>query len=395
MTTLTIESEAQSEALPDAQSDAHIKLDFGKLGPDIRRELRALCKLDNYHAVFGLLFDYAVIAVSVYLCVGVSWWFYPASLILIGSTQRAFVNLLHESSHKVLAKNGKLNVLFGTVFSGYLILHLYNPYRSSHIGFHHRFLGDPEKDPDFSFHVECGIYDHTSSNRTFFLKNVLLAMLGFRTFSYVKYVVEDRLLFKAQDVAVSMPVKLRTERRALLAQWVLILGALAFLGALPEFFLLWVVPMFTSAIAVGWLSELAEHYPLPESEDRRILMTRNRHGWAIERFLLGRHHDNYHLVHHLNTGVPFWNMRKAHQVLLGDAAYARWDALWAGILTRAPGRGDQETLVSYASKYRNWRRAGGDPKELDTSFAEMLALARDASPHLAGPSRPDPVVTAR
>ncbi len=374
--------------------DTHIKLDFGSLAPHIRRELRDLCRTDNYHALFGLLFDYAVIAASVYLCLGISWWFYPVSLILIGSTQRAFVNLLHEASHKVLARNTKLNVLFGTVFSGYLVLHLYNPYRSSHIGLHHRFLGDPEKDPDFSFHLECGIYDHSSSNRTFFLKNILLAMFGFRTLAYVKYVIEDRLMFRQEDIAVSMPITLRTERRVLVFQWAAILAAVAVFGVLPEFALFWVVPMFTSAIVIGWLSELAEHYPLPESESRRILMTRNRHGWAIERFLLGRHNDNYHLVHHLNTGVPFWNMRKAHQVLLGDEAYARWDALWAGILTRsraaknAGSTANQQTLLSYAATYRDWRRAGGDPRALDTSFAEMLALARNSVQEPIGAARP-------
>jgi hypothetical protein len=106
-------------------------------------------------------------------------------------------------------------------------------------------------------------------------------------------------------------------------------------------------------------------------------MTRNRHGWAIERFLLGRHNDNYHLVHHLNTGVPFWNMRRAHKVLLGDPAYARWDGLWAGILTRRAGHRNRETLISYAAKYRDWRRGGGDPRELSLSFAELVALSQD------------------
>jgi fatty acid desaturase len=351
-------------------------LDFEKLDPQIRRDLHALCRLDNHHAIGGLLFDYGVIAGCAYLCLGVSWWFYPVAVVLIGSTQRAFVNLLHEASHKVLARNPRLNLAFGTIFSGYLVLHLYNPYRSSHIGFHHRFLGDADKDPDFSFHVECGIYDHEPSNRKFFLQNIALAMLGFRTWRYVRYVVEDRLLFRQRDVAVSMPVTVRTERLVLLGEWIVLLSVLTATGSLVPFLLLWVVPLFTSAVAIGWLSELAEHYPLPESENRRILMTRNRHGWAIERFLLGRHNDNYHLVHHLNTGVPFWNMYHAHRVLLGDAAYARWDGLWAGILTRRADQQDRETLLSYASKYRDWRRAGGQPQHLARSFAELMALSQ-------------------
>ncbi len=349
--------------------------DFERLDPATRRNLKALCRLDNHHAPLGILFDYAVIAASVYLCVGLNWWFYPMALVLIGSTQRAFVNLLHESSHKVLAKNPKLNLLFGTMFSGYLVLHLYNPYRSSHIGLHHRYLGDPENDPDYGFHREIGIYDHESSNRGFFLRNILFAVLGLRSLAYLRYVVEDRVLFKADRVTVSMPVKLRTEKLALLAQWALILGLVIGFGVWWQFLLLWVVPLLTTAIAVGWLSELAEHYPLPESEDKPLLMTRNRHGWAIERFLLGRHNDNFHLVHHLNTGVPFWNMRKAHKILLADESYAAWDGMWSGILSRTRAEADRETLVSYASKYRDWRREGGSPATAEGTFAELRALA--------------------
>ncbi|MEU1845281.1 fatty acid desaturase family protein [Micromonospora sediminicola] len=366
-------------------------LDFSKLSPEIRRELRRLCRLDNHHGILGVLFDYAVIAFAVYLSLGVSYWFYPVSLVLIGSTQRALVNLLHEASHKVLARNPTLNLVLSTVFTGHLVFHMHNPYRSSHIGLHHRYLGDREKDPDYSFHVECGIYDPRGSNRAFFLRNILFAVLGLRTLEYVRYVVEDRLLFREDQVAVSMPMSLRAERWLLLGVWTALLTPIVSGGYLLEFLLFWIVPLFTTAVAIGWLSELAEHFPLPESESRQILMTRNRHGWAVERFLLGRHNDNYHLVHHLNTGVPFWNMKKAHRILLGDPAYAQWDGLWAGILTRPPGRRDKETLISYAAKYRQWRRDGGVPGEPgQRSFAEIVALGRTAPETRTPPYRADP-----
>ncbi|HEX4833470.1 MAG TPA: fatty acid desaturase [Trebonia sp.] len=364
-------------------------LDFTRLSPQIRRDVRKLCRLDNYHAPLAIAFDYATIAVAVYLCLGVSFWFYPVTLVLIGSTQRALVNILHESSHKVLARNGVLNVLLGTAFSGHLVFHVYNAYRSSHIGLHHRYLGDDDRDPDYAFHREIGIYDPAASNRAFLLRNLLLAVLGLRSVAYLRYVVQDRLLFRGDQVTVSMPINLRLERCLLAAVWAAILVPCALTGSWLYLLLFWVAPMLTTAVAVGWLSELAEHYPLPESETRQILMTRNRHGWLLERFLLGRHRDNYHLVHHLNTGVPFWNMKKAHQVLLGDAAYASWDGLWAGILTRGPGEQGRETVASYAARYRDWRRAGGDPRAAGGSFAELAAL-RQPAPEV--PCQPAPEV---
>ncbi|KOX03184.1 fatty acid desaturase [Micromonospora sp. NRRL B-16802] len=367
----------------------HVDFDFSNIEAGVRKELRQLCKLDNYHAPLAILTDFAVIAFSVYLCLGLSWWFYPISAILIGSTQRGFVNLLHESSHKVLARNQKLNLILGTIFSGYLVLHLYNPYRNTHIGYHHRYLGDPEKDPDYSFHVECGLYDHRESDVVFFGKNILLSILGFRTPQYIKYVIDDRIFCKMPQAKVSMPISLRAERLIIVAQWLAIVGIAFAFGWATLILLFWFVPMFTTAIAIGWLTELAEHYPLPESEEKQVLMTRNRHGWAIENFLLGRHHDNYHLVHHLNTGVPFWNMKNAHAALLKDKAYAGWDSMWAGIVTRPPGQGNKETLISYASKYRRWRREGGDPATASTTFAEVLAMkhATQRAAELEGATR--------
>lgn len=354
----------------------HVEYDFTKISPQVRRQLRPLGKTDNWHAPLALLLDYAGIAVAVWACLAVSWWFYPLALLFIGSTQRALVNLLHESSHKVLAGNPLLNLMLGTIFSGYLVFHLYNPYRATHIGFHHRYLGDPEKDPDYKFHRDCGLYDSAISDTRFFLENIAMAIFGLRTLSYVRYVVQDRLFYRGEPGNVSMPISLRRERWLFCAEWLLIAGLVLSTGAMPLLVLFWLVPLFTSAVAVGWLSELAEHYPLPESERTPLLMTRNRHGWAIENYLLGRHHDNYHLVHHLNMSIPFWNMKRAHRVLLDDPTYARWDSLWGGILTLGPGRRGSETLISYARKYRSWRRDGGTPELVSPTFAECLALAR-------------------
>lgn len=183
-----------------------------------------------------------------------------------------------------------------------------------------------------------------------------------------------------------MPITLRSERLLLGAEWAAIVAVCLTQGWAQLLLLFWFAPMFTTFIAIGWLTELAEHYPLPESEEKQILMTRNRNGWAVENFLFGRHHDHYHPVHHLNTGVPFWNMKRAHQILLGDSAYAGWDQMWAGILTRQPGDHDKQTLISYASQYRTWRRQGGDPGTTSTTFAELSAL-KYASEHTGAPAR--------
>ncbi|MEU9119087.1 fatty acid desaturase family protein [Streptomyces sp. NPDC048506] len=354
------------------------QLRFDRLSREVRGELRRLCTLDNYHGPLAILFELALIALSIAACVGISYWFYPVALLLIGSTQRFLAHFLHESAHKSFMKNKALNFIGGTVFSGYLVLYLHGPYRSSHVGNHHRNLGDAETDPDYGFHIECGLYDTQRSNRRFFVKEVLFSVLGLRTVDYLRYITRDRILCDSSKLSVSVVLPVYVERVLLLTQWTLIIGACAWFHVLPELLLFWFVPLCTTNVSIGWLAELAEHYPLPEGENQRLLLTRNRHGRLVERFLLSRHNDRFHLIHHLNAGIPFWSLARAHRVLLKDPAYVRWDGLWAGILTRPRSRQGKETVISYAAKYRDWRQAGGDPATSDSTFAELMMLARES-----------------
>lgn len=39
-----------------------------------------------------------------------------------------------------------------------------------------------------------------------------------------------------------------------------------YFGVIGQLLLFWLVPLFTMAVAVGWIIELAEHYPLPAAE---------------------------------------------------------------------------------------------------------------------------------
>ncbi|MGS4920172.1 fatty acid desaturase [Mameliella alba] len=140
---------------------------------DVLRQLKHFSEPSNVAAVRTLAFEYALIAGSIYLCVGVSYWFYPLAIIIIGSAQRTFANILHEAAHFHFAKNKLLNFLGGTVLTSYLIFHMFTPYRNSHVGFHHRHFGDPEDDPDYNFHILLGLYEAKESHSRFILKNRL------------------------------------------------------------------------------------------------------------------------------------------------------------------------------------------------------------------------------
>lgn len=342
----------------------------------VLRELNKFSEPSNAAAFKTLAFEYALLAASIYLTIAVSYWFYPVALIIIGSVQRTFANILHEAAHFHFAKNKIINFVGGTILTSYLVFHMFTPYRNSHVGFHHRHFGSPEDDPDYNFHILLGLYETKESHSQFILKNLVLALIGYRSWEYIKYIYHDRILFTQDKIVVRMPISITADRLMFLGTWVVVLALVAWFNIWLEFLFFWLVPCFTTYIAIGWCAELAEHYLLPESEDNRLLMTRNRHGWAIENFLFGRHQDRYHLVHHIFPTIPFYNLKRAHEVLLQDDAYRQWDAMWGGIFTRT--HPEQETLISYVKKYKA-EVSSGDSRESRPTFAERLLMQHPLS----------------
>lgn len=256
---------AEPVADPDDTADRRFdELTFDRLTPEVRRGLKELCVTDNWHGLLAVAFEFTLIAFAVFLCVGVSWWFFPLSALLIGTTHRFLAHLLHESSHKTLARNPVVNFLGGTVLSGYLTFQLQGPYRNTHVGLHHRSLGDPDVDPDYKFHIECGLYDPGRSSRALVLREVVFSIIGLRVFSYLKYLIRERFHVDRDIPQISAPVPIGAERLIMGVEWALVIGGCAYFGVLPELLLFWFVPMCTTSVAIGWISELAEHYPMPE-----------------------------------------------------------------------------------------------------------------------------------
>jgi fatty acid desaturase len=327
-----------------------------KVSREILKEVLKLNKADNHSGIIIILFNYLLVAICVWLTLRVSYWFYPLSLIVIGSVHRTFANLLHDGSHGILAADRTLNRIYGAYLTGYVIFHMVMPYKQSHLLGHHRYLGDPDKDPDFLFQRQCGMYNPREKNWIFFTKYILLAVLGYRSLSYIRYIFRDRIFFNTKGLSKEKRRETMRERFNFLATWAVILTGLALFGLMKEFLFFWIVPMFTTSIAIAWLAELSEHYPLPDAENTQLMLTRNRHGWWIENFLFGRHGDRYHLIHHLSPSIPCYRLKAAHQILLKDECYRAWDSLWGGIFTKVGP--DKETLTSYVRKYKNWQQGG-------------------------------------
>jgi fatty acid desaturase len=290
-----------------------------KFSESIKEKIELLTKIDNWHGILAVLEDYFFIGSSIFVTSYITWNFYPLAVLIIGARQRALATLLHEAAHGILLKNKSFNFALGSFFSGYLIFQTFTSYQKSHVRYHHGHFGDPELDVDYKFMLNEGLYREDVSPGKFVLQNIYLPLFLSKVPKYLYSLVRQRFWETA-----------RKEKFIMLCY----LLAIALSSIYGHFWnlviIFWLIPYLTTFQIIGWFIELSEHYPLMKN-DCNLYMTRNRNSHWLETFFTSIHNENYHLVHHLNPTIPFWNQAKAHQIYLQDENYARHDKSNGGI----------------------------------------------------------------
>lgn len=287
--------------------------------PEIRERIRKLYRYDNYHGPLAVSINFLTIAFAIALST-YCYYFFPLTILVIGSRQRALATLLHEAAHGTLAKNKTLNTLLGTWCSGYLIAQGWTAYRKSHVLSHHTKLGNIKHDPDYQHYWNCGIYEK-HSKKQFIVKYWIIPLLGFHLISSLKYLINHRIL-KAHN---------KHETRHIITAQLILFWLFSYFLGMHAYFLYWLLPYLTIFQILTWFIELSEHYPMVAHAKSSLFATRNRFSGTLEHLLTGIHGENFHLIHHLFPGIPFWRLKKAHHVLLDDPNYAAANARFGGI----------------------------------------------------------------
>ncbi|MED0771242.1 fatty acid desaturase family protein [Bacillus siamensis] len=277
---------------------------------ETRKKLTKLYKKNNWYNFLCIFFNWGVISSSIYLSMKTpNIWIYLLSITLIGSRMRGFDNLMHEASHKMLFKNKHLNKWVTCFFIAFPIFTSFTTYCKSHV-LHHRFLWDPQKDPDTKRYELMGLDKPQKKMSTFLINHIIKPLTLLHVPKYIFGTLKVNLFSKEEPLS---------ERIARLGFWATILVVIAVFNLWLELLLFWFVPLLTTFQIIRYWAEMAEHSGL--KTDHPLYSSRNTLGNPIERFILHPHHDNYHLVHHLFPGIPHYNLKKAHIILMENQEY--------------------------------------------------------------------------
>jgi fatty acid desaturase len=275
---------------------------------DVRLALVKLRRTDNWHNVLYLGIDWIVILAAIALTrTYPSLPGYLAAIVVIGSRQRALMNLVHEASHRKLFRSRPMNDWVGRTLVAFPLLTSLEGYVCAHCR-HHGFLWDRERDPKARRYVQLGLAAVPTSVRSFVGRHVLRPLL----LMHVPFNLRATMSFAGER---------RGERAARCVYGLIVVAVAIGTHTVALLVLFWLVPYLTSFQLIRYLAEMAEHAGLDSVDP--WLASRNWTASAAVRHLLSPHSDDcYHLAHHLFPAIPHYRLKAADALLMRVPQYA-------------------------------------------------------------------------
>jgi len=288
------------------------KDDFRKALP--KDVVQALTERSAWRASAAVLEDFAVLAGSIAL--GLYFWPNPLavliSVVITGTRQHALFIIAHDAAHYLLYRSRRANEAVGRACAMLAGLSMCT-YRVIHRLHHNNLYG--ELDPDTALH---GGYPRGKAYLARKLLKDLAGLTAWKTYAYflggapalnTKTNVAVRPL---DDTSTKLREDARQDRNAVVAFHVALLLLVSLAGFLPQYLVLWVLPLVTVVQALLRLRAIAEHGATTDFSSP-LTAARTNLGPAWLRWLLFPHHVNYHIEHHLYASVPHYNLPELHR----------------------------------------------------------------------------------
>lgn len=300
---------AAADALPLVLPSDRL-LAGGKAVPELRSELRQIPNLRSALAVVRVSAEpVLIIWAAIWLSHPLVWF---AAFMLMGRQYARFASLGHEAVHRTLFSNRKLNDVVGRWILSYPSWVPFELYRRAHLDHHRDEMGP--KEPDKALYRSYPI--SPSSLRRKLVRDAT-GQTGWKLL---------KGLLRAGAKRKPTALRILGCQLALIAIFVLV--------GRPELYLfLWLLPHLTVWRVINRLRSIAEHGGLMRSSDRRQTTHDVKQSWLAS-FCLVPFNIGFHLAHHVDMGVPNWNLPRLHEELLAsgwvtsDYSYPNYRRLW-------------------------------------------------------------------
>jgi fatty acid desaturase len=264
-----------------------------------------------------------VIALALWIGNPIAW---VVAFFLMGRAFALFAILGHESAHRLLFTNRKVNDFVGRWLLAYPGFVPLDGYRRSHMAHHKDEFGPNEPD--------MNLYRGYPIPRDSWHRKLRRDSLGKSGWKSLKGLL---LAFRS---STARPVALR------IAAWQVALFVGFTMAGYPLAYpLLWLLPWMTVWRVINRLRGVAEHGGMERSDDRRLTTHHIHQSW-LARFWMVPYNTGWHLAHHVDIGVPFQNLPRFHRELVRVG--------WI------------DPALEYPSYWSFWRRASGRRADVDS-----------------------------
>ncbi|MGD9634813.1 MAG: fatty acid desaturase [Pirellulales bacterium] len=296
---------------------------------ETHHELVSLMRADNVTNIKYVLFDYVLLALTLTGCIlGLRAWeqgtlltaeFVPLALLgmlVIAAVQHRLSGLGHEAGHYVMFKNPWANELASDFLCMFPILAMTQQFRATHLG-HHRFVNDPERDPDVVRLNQPFPLHWPMSKVKFWLRFVVGAIWPPYLLGYLWGQAKNANFVGGPEMRGVYNRRVGAAMRAV--YWLGLLSVVYATGSWRVLVWFWFVPLLTFYPFMMQLREIAHHSNAPDDDD----LTNSRI-FDVNPLVSGSvfpYGQAFHVTHHMFAMLPHYRIAEAHEVLMRYRPY--------------------------------------------------------------------------